>query len=160
MQVNTAVHESVRSDVLPGIPVLVRIDARPGCTFKGSLKHVEVMPDQGGWMGSDTKYYNAVVTIDEEVERLRPGMTAVVEIMVGRRSRVLCVPVQAVVQVDGNHWCYVQSQSGVERRLVTLGSTNEELVEVTEGLSEGERVVVNPSALTANDRDSERPNSP
>lgn len=99
-------------------------------------------------MGSDTKVYETVVTIDEEVELLKPGMSAVVEIHVDRLRDVLSIPVQAVVQIEDENWCYVRSETGVERRSVELGRTNDKFVEIREGLSAGEEVVLNPSAVT------------
>ena len=57
---------------------------------------------------------------------------------------VLAVPVQSVVQVDREIWCYVQGENDIERRDVTLGRSNEKFVHVRDGLSEGDRVVLNP----------------
>ena len=53
-----------------------------------ALVHVAVLPDQGGWLSSDTKVYQTVVTIDEDVEQLKPGMTAVVDIHVAQLDDV------------------------------------------------------------------------
>ena len=46
-----------------------------------------VLPDPGGWLSSDTKVYKTVVTIDEEVDQIKPGMTAVVEIHIDSSPR-------------------------------------------------------------------------
>jgi HlyD family secretion protein len=156
MQVKTAVHESVRSQIEVGMPATIRVDALPGRVYKGSVQYLSVMPDPGGILDSDVKVYDALVTIDEDVQRLKPGMTAVVEIHVAQVKDVLCVPVEAVVQIDGDNWCYVEAEGGVERRVVALGRTNEELVEVREGLVEGERVVLDPSFASDSDQESGR----
>jgi RND family efflux transporter MFP subunit len=147
MQVKTAVHESVLDKISPGLPVTIRVDAFPGVTYRGEIETVAVLPDQGSYLSSDTKVYETVVTISEEVEQLKPGMTAVVEIHVDRLTDVVSIPVQAVVQVDEDTWCYVGSGSGVERRSLTLGASNEKFVEVSRGLQEGDRVVLNPTAI-------------
>lgn len=147
MQVKTAVHESVLKYVQPGLPATITIDAFPDLKYRGSVESVAVLPDPTGWMNSDTKVYETIVRIDEDVHRLKPGMTAVVEILVDRLEDVLSVPVQAVVQQGLQTWCYVAGDHGVERRLVELGQTNNMYVEVREGLTAGERIVLNPTTL-------------
>jgi hypothetical protein len=40
--------------------------------------------------------------------------------------------------------CYVKNANGIERRSVRLGRCSDENVEICEGLSEGDEVVVTP----------------
>ena len=106
-------------------------------------------------MSSDTKVYETIVTIDEEVEQLKPGMTAVVEIHVDRLEDVLVVPVQAIVQIQNESWCYVDIDGQVEKRVLTLGRTNDKFVVLREGVNEGDRVVLNPSAIVEHSEEGE-----
>ena len=64
---------------------------------------------------------------------------------------VLCVPVQALVQRGDETWCYVAENNRPVRRSVTAGQTNDKFVEITSGLSEGDQVVLNPSAILEGD---------
>jgi RND family efflux transporter MFP subunit len=144
MQVKTAVHESVLEGVKVGLPATVTIDAYPDQTYEGTVRSVAVLPDPGGWMSTDTKVYETVVTIDEEVTRIKPGMTAVTEIHIDRIHDVLTVPVQAVVQVKDQTWCYVEDQGSLEQRPVQPGRTNGTFVEIRSGLAAGDHVVLNP----------------
>ncbi len=147
MQVQTAVHESVLDQVRIGLRATIRVDAFPNRSYEGTVQSVAVLPNQEGWMTSDTKIYDTTVIIDEEVQQLKPGMTAVVEIHVDLLEDVLSVPVQAVVQVENDSWCYVESHGKIERRLLTLGRTNDKFVEIRKGLSQGDQVVLNPMAI-------------
>lgn len=156
MQVKAAVHESVLKFVKQGLPAVVTIDAYPELRYGGTVESVAVLPDPGGWMNSDTKVYETVVRIDDEVERLKPGMTAVVEILVDRLEDVLSVPVQAVIQENGETWCFVEDEHGLVRRAVQLGQTNNTYVEIREGLAAGDRVVLNPDVLADPDGDDEQ----
>ncbi len=147
MQVKTSVHESVLDQIRSGLTATIRIDAFPDRTYQGTVKSVAVMPEQGGWMSGDTKVYETIVTVPEDVDQLRPGMTAVVEIHVDELQDVLTVPVQAVVQVEKQCWCYVDVHGTLERIPVHLGRTNDKFVDVQEGLQAGDRVVLNPMAV-------------
>ena len=81
------------------------------------------------------------------VEQLKPGMSAVVEIRVDRLRTSLDIPVQAVVQIENDTWCYVDLEGQTERRMIELGRTNDKFVEIRSGLSAGERIVLNPMAI-------------
>jgi len=116
---------------------------------------VAVLPDPGSWFSSDIKVYKTVVTIDEEVSQIKPGMTAVVEIFVERLKDVLSVPVQAVVQRGSENWCFVQQSGSVVRRPVAVGKTNDKFVQIIRGIQEGDRVVLNPGALLGDEEELE-----
>ncbi len=155
MQVKTSVHETVQDQVKAGLPVTVKVEAVGNRAFKGTVKSVGVLPERGNYFSSDIKVYSTIVTIDEEVDDLKPGMTAVVDIHVDKLKDVLTVPVQAIVQIGEESWCYVSAGSNVERRPVTLGRTNDKFVEIKEGLTAGEQVVLNTDAVLDESRESE-----
>lgn len=160
MQVRTAVHETVLDQIHRGQLVSVRVDAVPNVAYKGSIQSVAVLPDQRSSMSSDTKIYKTIVTIDEDVERLKPGMTAVVEIHIDHLKDVLTVPVQAIVQMQGQTWLYIEAGGGVERRDIQLGRTNDKFVEIKSGLVAGDRAVLNPMAIIDETQTSDRESSP
>jgi HlyD family secretion protein len=144
MQVKLSVHESVLNQVDEGLRATVQVEALRQHKYPAEVKSVAVLADQ---VSSDTKMYETVVTIDGEVDQLRPGMTAVVEIHVAHLKDVVSVPVQAIVQIDEQTWCYVERGGRAERRPVELGMTNDKFVEVKSGVEAGEQVVLNPMAV-------------
>jgi len=147
MEVKTAVRESVLDSIREGMPATITVDAFPDRKYKGSVKSVAVLADPGEWHSTDVKLYTTIVTIDEEIQRLRPGMSAMVDIHVGRVEDAVSVPVQAIVEVAQENWCYVDANGQVDLRRVTVGKTNGKFVEIREGLEEGDRVVLNPESL-------------
>ena len=147
MQVKTSVHESVQNQIREGLPASIRLDAAPDRTYQGSVKSIAVLPDEGSWYNSDTKMYKTFVTIDEEVEDLKPGMTAVVEIHVDEVEDALMVPIQAISQAKNSTFCYVQRDGKVARQEIEVGRTNEKFVEIISGLDQGDQVVLNPMAV-------------
>lgn len=145
MQVETSVHESALDRIQTGLKVNVTVDAFPDRQYTGTVESVAVLPERSYY--SDTKTYKTVVTIDEDVYQLKPGMTAVCEIKVEHLPDVNAIPIQAVVQRGGTNYLYVKQADEVRRREVSIGASNDQFVVVEEGVSEGELVVLNPGTL-------------
>jgi len=68
-------------------------------------------------------------------------MSASVEIDTGRVSNALVIPVEAMVVVDGQQSCYVVAEDGLERRAIQTRRATRDMMEITAGLHEGERVL-------------------
>lgn len=60
---------------------------------------------------------------------------------------VLTIPVQAVVENGQLQWVLVAEDNLAKRRLITLGETRDDRVEVLSGLGEGEAVILHPSSI-------------
>jgi RND family efflux transporter MFP subunit len=75
--------------------------------------------------------------------QLREGLTVTVRIIMQEKSDVLLVPNGAITTQGGQTLVQVVSAGGaVEERAVTTGISNWQYTEVTDGLAEGEQVVV------------------
>ena len=155
MQVETSVHESALDRVQPGLKVAVTIDAFPDRSYTGTVKSVAVLPERSYY--SDAQKYKTIITVDEEVYQVKPGMTAVAEVKVDYLPQVNAVPIQAIVQRSGQNWLYVKRQDAVERRQVSLGMSNDQYVIVTDGIDVGDLVVLNPSGLIDDTKPADTP---
>lgn len=144
MQVQTAVHESDLDQIQIGMKARVSVDAFPDKDYIGTVQSIAVLPEQNSWLGSETKVYATVVTIDDKVEQLKPGMTAVTEIMVDSLDDVIAVPLQAVVERSDQTYVLVRNGDGLDAREVKTGRENDSVVHIVEGLNEGEQVSLNP----------------
>jgi HlyD family secretion protein len=71
-------------------------------------------------------------------------MSAEVEVRTSLRQGVLTIPAEALAVEMGRDICYVRNSDGLERREVKLGKSTRELLEVVDGLDEGEEVVMDP----------------
>jgi hypothetical protein len=116
-------------------------------------------PEPGSWFSSSVKEYAATVAIEGEISNLKPGMTAEVEIFVADIPNALTVNVSAVVeQGGGKFYVWVVTKEGdLERRPVLVGRTNENVIEIKDGVVEGEEVVLNPRAVVEEAREEETP---
>jgi Cu(I)/Ag(I) efflux system membrane fusion protein len=152
MEVKTTVHESQVNSVKPGTPATVWLNARPHLSYRGSVQSVALLPDQSRWLESDVKTYEVIVTIDQDIEFVRPGMMAVVEIDVVRLADIVMVPTEAVSEIAGDDWVYVEDGGAIERRLIRLGASDDQYCEVLAGLDEGERVIVNAMEIRGDEK--------
>jgi len=144
MQVETRIHESSLDQVHSGLSVRVTVDAFPSMRYNGTVKSVAVLPEQNSWSGNDTKVYQTIITIDEKVEGLKPGMTAVSEILVESVPDVVTVPLHAVVKHNEKTYVIVRDEDNrPHARSVELGQTSDTKVSIQSGLAEGESIAMN-----------------
>ncbi|OGP83587.1 MAG: hypothetical protein A2Y95_10990 [Deltaproteobacteria bacterium RBG_13_65_10] len=141
--VNVDVYEKDIARVSRGDRVEVRLSPYPGAVFSGRLSLVSEVVDE------KKRTVRARAEIDNKDGRLRPGMFAEVSILWAPEGiGVAMIPDTAVQNVQGEPAAFVERGRGVfELRHVRLGEEREGLVSVTEGLREGERVVVQGSFI-------------
>ena len=119
----------------------------PGLRLEGTVTHVSSQAG-GSSRRRSAPQFEIVVALDA-LERaahgqLRVGMSAHVTIVVHHRPAALLIPINAVEQHDDKAWVRVLDRDGaaVERRAVALGLTTLDSVEVIDGLSAGDKVVL------------------
>jgi HlyD family secretion protein len=81
------------------------------------------------------------VQVNESEPRLRPGMSARVEIEVEERTQALYVPLEAVFEREGRSLVYLPGRRPRPRE-VSLGPSNADFVVVEKVLARGERVML------------------
>jgi len=145
MSVNVKIHESYIKKIKVGQKARITVDAYPDQPLMGEVTVVGVLPDsQNRWLNPDLKVYLTTVTIGGTNNWLKPGMSAKVEILVDHLDDVVYVPVQSIVAANGKQYCFANSFGKPDRREVQVGEFNDEFIEVKKGLSENERVLLNP----------------
>lgn len=146
MKVDCRIHESLIGNIRLNLPARIKIDAFPARMFKGVVAHVSSVPMSGRWPNTDLKEYETEIKLiddPEVINKLRPGLTAQVEILVDSRENVLQVPLQAVLAVADKQMAYVLTGQGPERRELVVGQSNQSHVEIKSGIQAGELVIMN-----------------
>ncbi|MEX2560957.1 MAG: efflux RND transporter periplasmic adaptor subunit [Pirellulales bacterium] len=145
MQVEAKISEARIDLVKAGMPVKIQMDALPGVALQGEVEKVDPYPSQENWFNANIKEYATYIKILDPPAGLRPGMTAKVAIRVETTPDVLLVPVQAVIEREGKHYCMLsRGQHGLEPREVLIGSTNDKFLVIRDGLSANDAVLMNP----------------
>ncbi|HET9863369.1 MAG TPA: efflux RND transporter periplasmic adaptor subunit [Steroidobacteraceae bacterium] len=88
MEVHTNVAESDIGRLKPGMRVTFTVDAYPGEPFRGAIRDIRNAPQ----VVQNVVTYDAVIDVNNDDLKLKPGMTATVSVITDRRRAVLAVP--------------------------------------------------------------------
>jgi HlyD family secretion protein len=139
------VHEADISKLKQGQRATITTDSYPGVLMQGEVTRIaSVANSNNDWGGSsEVKKFDVEVTMQAPDVKLRPGISAKVEIHVEVREKALFVPLQSVFAEEGEHFCHVQAPGGApQRRKLKVGKSNDNYLEVEDGLQEGDLVLL------------------
>jgi HlyD family secretion protein len=132
--------------VTPGITATVELDAAPGARYEATVRSVDLLPSasaQGGVSYRARMALGAGTFADGRAAPApRPGVSAVSHLQVRSADDVVVVPAASVFNADGRDQVWVVRNGKAERMAVTVGVAGTDLVQITSGVSEGDRVVV------------------
>lgn len=167
MQVIADVDEADIGNVEDGQRVSFTVDAYPNDVFEGTVKQIR-LGDSSSSSSSSTSTstvvtYEVVITADNPDLKLKPRLTANVTIYTFERDNVLTVPTKSLRFVPeeellmgtgltaensaqeapaGKRLIWVKQGQQLHPKVITVGSTSGNMIEVTDGLTEGEEIAV------------------
>jgi len=124
--------------VRTGQPVMIRLDAIPGAEFEGVV--TAIAPQ--GEKDESIVTYEVTIEIDNTDLSLRPMMTANVDILTEDLTDVIAVPLEILQSEQGDDVVYVQEGDDQVRRKVRVAFRTPTQAVITQGLEEGDRLVV------------------
>lgn len=142
MQVKVGVHESKVGRLRVGMRAEVELQ---DLSLVGEVKEIAEVTRPAGWWTGNMVKYDTLIRLDPQ-PGLKPGMSAVVDIVLADHSDVLKLPVAAIIETAEGFLCWVRKDGQVRKRIIELGETNDEFTIVTAGIAEGDEVVLNPTA--------------
>jgi HlyD family secretion protein len=141
----------------------IEVDALLGEKLVGSVAEIANSANIAGQGTTEQKTeFEVKITVQSPTEQLRPGMTASADIVTKTRDDVLGIPIQCVTvrtieqleKGDENakdnftpgedgfvELVFVVEDGKVVARQVTTGIQSDDLIEITEGIAEGDEVV-------------------
>ncbi len=166
MEAQVNVDENDVGSIALGQPAEVQVDALPNRTLTGVVSEISNSANTSGTGGPEQKTEFAVkISITNPPAELRPGMTASAEIVTKTEDKALSVPIQSVAvrtidqlarqnekRADAEKrytadkdgfaeivFCVVNGKAVAKQ--VTTGIQGEKLIQVVDGLKEGDEVV-------------------
>lgn len=168
MMTEVNVDEADIARIALGQEVAIHTAAYPDTPIKGEVAIIPLSPKQvqGAQQagGSLARSYNVKVKLSDTRQlMLRPGMTCRAEIFTASSGKSLSLPLQAVlsnndentdlarkkgsrekVQVKTEHWVFVNNNGKAEKRVVTVGVSDDSQQEILTGVKAGEGVITGP----------------
>ncbi|MEX0951016.1 MAG: efflux RND transporter periplasmic adaptor subunit [Gammaproteobacteria bacterium] len=149
--VDYAVPERFLNDLQVGQAISISIQAYPEEQFSGTIQAI----DPGIDVGTRSVVLRAL--LENNDQRLRPGMFAEVRTLLPIRDDILTLPRQAISYAPyGDSVFAILEKDGkqiVQRKQVTTGEVRDGYVEIVDGLNAGDMVVTSGQTKLRNDRE-------
>jgi len=143
LRIAARVEETERGRLAPQQMVTAHLDAIADREFSGRIAQISTIATSdfsGGWPFS--RDFDLSIALDQTDQRIRPGMTARVTVVVEKIPNVLTIPVQASFQKSGQTVVYVWAGSKFEERAIQIGRRSGDRILVVHGLRPEDRVAL------------------
>ena len=141
MYVDLLVSEVDIQQIQVGQPVSVTFDAILDREYRGEV--VEI--GQFGQSSQGVVSFPVTVQLTDPDELVKPGMTAVANVLTSQVEDVLQLPNRAIQEDNGKKFVYVMGSNGVQTVYVQIGRSSDTASEIiSDELNEGDEVLLNP----------------
>ena len=143
VHLTSRIDESDRGQLKIGQQATVRVDAVPDREYQATIADISVLARvdfSSGW--PPAKNFDLKLTITDADARLRPGMSAVTRIAVGRIPDQLLVPAAAVFPAEGRLVVFRRGRRQYEEVSVEIVRRGREQVAIRADLAPGDHVAL------------------
>lgn len=141
MQVKVPVNEIDVAKIDISQKAKIKLEAYPDTFFYGHVTEIATLARTKD-RNSKVKVFDVNVLIDENDERLMPGMTVSCEIIVEQIPDTLFVPLEALFLKDGKRIVYLKNGGSYEPCFVEIGQENDNFIIIYKGLKDGDVVAL------------------
>lgn len=134
LRVMLTIPEQFVSSVTVGQPVDFEVDAYAGRRFTGTVKYISPA------LQADRRALTVEAVVPNQSGDLKPGLFATARLEQSAKTPGVVVPSAAVQTSAGTSRVFVLMNDHVEERIVVTGQVVGDLVEITKGLTAGEKV--------------------
>lgn len=147
MQAKLYVQANDAIDLAKGQAVSIRLDAFPDTVFKGEIGDVSGFP-RSIERGNPVTYFEVTAKLlEQDKSMMQPGRKLSATISVKPPNKALVVPLQSLHFEDGDSYVYLQTGAKFAKRKVLSGRKNLYLVEITQGLNDGDVIALSEPEL-------------
>jgi multidrug efflux pump subunit AcrA (membrane-fusion protein) len=136
MLVKSRINELDASQLVVGQQAIIKLESLPEATFYGTVSQIATLATRR--RNSDMKDFDVMILIDGNDPRLKPGMTAGVEIITDRLDAAIYAPLEAVFEKENRTVVY--REGSTESVTVKLGPQNGNSVVIASGVRAGDRI--------------------
>jgi cobalt-zinc-cadmium efflux system membrane fusion protein len=136
LNVDAQVYERDISSLQIGQDTLVKVNSLTGVQISSKLTYI------GQSIDESTRTLTIRAVINNTNERLKVGMFCNVTVFTGSEEPMLCVPISAVLEDKNSSYVFIERNGEYELREVITGCSDGSLVEIVDGLSEGDQAVI------------------
>ena len=137
LQVSADIPERYVAVLKPGLKAEVSVEAYPDLVFNATVTRVSPVVD------TTSRTKEVILHFDQRDSRVNAGMFGKIKLYTQDFSGQITMPADALVSLNDVLYAYVvKDDETVERRKVKTGETVDGVIQILEGVSEGEKVVV------------------
>jgi multidrug efflux pump subunit AcrA (membrane-fusion protein) len=137
LQVTADIPERYVAVLKEGLKAEISVEAYPGVVFEATVSRVSPVVD------TTSRTKEIVLHFNKRDERVNAGMFGKVKLYTQDYTDQVVMPSDALVQLNDENYAYVvKEDSTVERRKVVTGNSVDGKIQITEGVNEGEKVVI------------------
>ena len=130
------IDEADRGQLKPGQTATIRVDAVPDREYQGTIADISMLARvdfSSGWPPS--KNFDLKLTIKDADTKIKPGMSAVARIAVGKTPDLLLIPAGAVFTAEGRSVVYRRTSRGFDETPIDIVRRAREQVAIKRGSS-------------------------
>ncbi|MBQ9539480.1 MAG: efflux RND transporter periplasmic adaptor subunit [Treponema sp.] len=138
LQVTASIPERNVASLKKGLKADITLEAYPGQVFKATVVRLSPVVD------STSRTKSVTLEFDKKDGRINAGMFATVKLYTDVYDGSPVIPETAVLEKSGTKYIYVVNSDGttVNQRTITLGHSVDGYVQVKEGVSIGEKMII------------------
>ncbi len=133
-----ALNEVDVAKVKVGQRATITFDAIEDLNITGEVAEVDTI----GTVSQGVVSYNVKIAFDIQDERVKPGMSVSVSIILSSKPDVLLVSNSAIKTQNGSNYVEIMASGTPQMATITVGDSNDLMTEIISGLNEGDEIVV------------------
>jgi len=136
VRIEVGIPEKYLPNISMGQPAEIAVDAYPDKGFAGQVSKIAPVVDPA------TRTALVEVTVENPDNELKPGMFARVRMVAAESRDAAAIPQEAVIGREPEQYAFIIENNKAVLRKISLGLSEGALVEVTDGIRAGEKVVI------------------
>lgn len=137
LRVRADIPEASAAAVRIGQTTTFTVDSFPGRTFSARVARI------GPSLNEQTRALTIEAELSNPANQLRPGMFARSQVVVNANAKAILIPLRAVMYIAGLSKIFVIENGIAKERIIRTGTADGDLIEVLDGVADGEIVATN-----------------